>query len=301
MAGSHWLAMPPHFTLEYFDPPATLERHVLTLFYFVWDEEDIRERHPGALPQLTLFPHGQGEVSFSDRPEHFSGDAHMLSGFSTAVPYRIKGPWHAIGASLSPLGWAALAGQPAGKWLDRFYPAKDILGEQIEVFAKGINSRYRAGQLTGEVACNELARWIEPRLGQVPQAHELLIQQTVAWLGHSLRPNIEELFASLNYSRRQAERLVERYFGFPPAALARKHRAIRAASLLAEEAISDEQEAEIAEAFYDQPHLVREIRRYCGYTPTRLGGSQEPLFLTMLRMKNLDRLRKTTQRSNAKR
>ncbi len=293
--------MPPHFSLEYFDPPASLARHVLTLFYFVCDAEDVRERHPGALPQIALFPHGQGEISFSERPERFSGGAHMLSGFSTAMPYRVKGPWHAIGASLSPLGWAALAGQPAAKWLDRFIPAQDILGAQIEVFAKDINSRYRAGGLTGEAACKELARWIEPRLGQVTQAHELLIQRTVAWLGHSLRPDIEELFASLNYSRRQAERLIERYFGFPPAALARKHRAIRAASLLAEEALSDEQEAEIAEAFYDQPHLVREIRRYCGYTPTRLGGSKEPLFLTMLRMKNLDRLRETTHRPSVKR
>jgi len=60
---------------------------------------------------------------------------------------------------------------------------------------------------------------------------------------------------------------------------------------LAQPELSDEGEAEIADAFYDQPHMVREIRRYCGYTPSRLGGPADPLFQTMLRMKNLDRLK----------
>jgi methylphosphotriester-DNA--protein-cysteine methyltransferase len=85
--------------------------------------------------------------------------------------------------------------------------------------------------------------------------------------------------------------LVKRYIGLNPAALARKYRAIRAAALLGEPDLSDEAEAEIATAFYDQPHMIREIRRYCGYTPTRLGGPRDPLFQQLLRMKNLDRFR----------
>ena len=68
-------------------------------------------------------------------------------------------------------------------------------------------------------------------------------------------------------------------------------RAVRAANLLAQPHLTDEGEAEIAAAFYDQPHMIREIRRYCGYTPARLGGPEEPLFQTMLRLKNLDRLK----------
>ena len=68
--------------------------------------------------------------------------------------------------------------------------------------------------------------------------------------------------------------------------------AVRAANLLSQPDLSDEAEAEIASAFYDQPHMIREIRRYCGYTPARLGGGDEPLFQTMLRMRNLARLRR---------
>ena len=36
--------------------------------------------------------------------------------------------------------------------------------------------------------------------------------------------------------------------------------------------------------------MIREIRRYTGYTPTRLGGDKEPVFQTLLRLRNLDRL-----------
>ena len=280
-----------HFHLTYFDPPPGLERHVLALFHFEWDEEQITDRHPGALGQLFLTPQGKGEIRFGDRVERIDGDAHMFSGFETAAPFQFAGPWHAIGASLSPLGWAALARAPAGEHLDRFYSANHFLGDAIDHFASGLNQRYRDGDLSGEEACALLGEWISPRLASIPAAHELVVERALQWLGSSLHPDVDELFGALEYSRRQVERLVQRYFGFTPAALARKMRAIRAANLLSQSDLSDEAEAEIAAAFYDQPHMIREIRRYCGYTPARLGGGGEPLFQTMLRMRNLDRLR----------
>lgn len=282
--------MPPHFFLEYYDPPPGLERHVLALFHFIWDEPVIRDRHPGALPQLVLIPHGRGSAEFAGGQDQVPGEALMLGGFSTSVPFRIEGPWHAVGASLSPLGWAALTGQPASRFRDRFIPAGELLGAEVDNFAEQANGAYRRGEVSGKQLCDMLAEWIAERLQPVPPAHERVIGQTIAWLGSSLNPDVEQLFGEVGYSRRQAERLVERYFGFTPAALARKFRAVRAASLLADENLSDEAQAEIAEAFHDQPHMIREIRRFCGYTPSRLGGSEEPLFQTMLRLKNLDRL-----------
>ena len=282
--------MPPRFHLEYFDPPPNLARHVLALFYFVWDEEDIHDRHPGALSQLSLFMRGIGRAQFDGGTQEVSDDSVLLGAFSKAVPYRVEGPWHVVGASLSALGWAALTGKPLNQYLDRFHPAQEMLGEGVAEFASGAKADYLSGKLSGKQLCDALAEWIAPRLSSLPPAHEELIGATIDWLGSSLRPDIDTLFARLPYSRRQSERLVERYFGFPPAALARKFRAVRASSLLAQEDLSDVAEAEIAEAFHDQPHMIREIRRYCGYTPTRLGGTNEPLFHTMLRLKNMDQL-----------
>ena len=283
--------MPSLFHLDYFDPPAELSQHVLALFHFTWDEPHIADRHPGALGQLVLFPCGSGSVNFGGTDHPIEGEAHLLAGFETAAPFTMQGPWHAIGASLSPLGWAALTRTPASESFNRFIPTATLLGPEIGLFAAETNALYRAGELTGKDACHRLADWIAPRLSPLQPEHEHLIRRTFAWLGSSLDPDVELLFAQLEYSRRQAERLVTKYFGLSPKALSRKYRAVRAASLLAQEELTDEAEAEIASAFYDQPHMIREIRRYCGYTPTRLGGSEELLFQTMLRMKNLERLK----------
>ena len=213
--------MSSRYALTYYDPPADLARHSLALFHFASDAAEISDRHPGALPQLTLFPYGSGEMHFDTGTQVVSGEAHMLSGFSKAVPYTMTGPWHAIGISLSHLGWAALTGEPVSQWIDRFIDPRDILGADVMDFAQETNAAYRAGTLSGAQACQRLAEWIAPRFGVVPPSHETLIDQTIAWFGGSMNPDIDDLFPRLAYSRRQAERLVERYFGYPPAALAR--------------------------------------------------------------------------------
>lgn len=282
--------MPPPFHLDYYDPPAGLSRHVLTTFSFLNPELDIQDRHPGALGQLVLFPSGEGKVQFDDRYDSIRPRFYAFSGFSSAKPFWIRGPWRAIGASLSPLGWAALTKKPANDYFDRFIPAEELLGEDVIEFGTDLNRRLLTGETGGARACEELTDWIARRLSKVVPSHEKLIEVTIGWLGKSLNPQVSELFDRLGYSRRQGERLVERYFGLPPAALARKYRAIRAAALLSNKDLSDEAEAEIASAFYDQPHMIREIRQFCGYTPTRLGGPADPLFQTLLQMKNLDRL-----------
>lgn len=180
-------------------------------------------------------------------------------------------------------------GRPTHKFLDRFTPASELIDPEMDQFAASLMIQYRSGKLSGEGACEALIRFIRPRFKPVSPPHEQLIEQTLAWLGSSLNPDLDRLFDQLAFSRRQVERLVTQYFGFPPAALARKMRAVRAAELLAHPELSVEGAAEIVEAFNDQPHMIREIRRYCGYTPSQMRKADEPLFQTMLRMQNLEK------------
>lgn len=277
------------FKLTYWDPPKDLEKYILTLFDLSWDEAQIDDRHPGVLGQLFLTVRGRGFAEFGDRIDRVEGGPILFNAFEAAAPFRLQGPWRCFGLSFSPLGWAALTQEPVTKHKNSFLPASQILGEEINVLSKSLIERCNTGEISGYEACAELVEWVRPRLGTVPKAHETVILKTMAWLGTSLHPAVEDLFAGQTYSRRQVERLVSRYFGFAPRALARKFRAIRAANLLAEPHLTDEAEAEIAGAFHDQPHMIREIRRYCGYTPSRLGGSGEPMFRQLLRVKNLDR------------
>ena len=282
--------MPPPFSLDYFDPPPELARHVLVLFHFATDMPLIEHLQPGALGQFVLFPRGTGTIQLEGRSDPVVAKAHLMSGFSAAAPFHIHGPWHAIGASLSPFGWAALTGAPASDHIDRFFPAAELLGAEAEEFGERLSADYCSGAISGEDAAAALGAWIAERSGTIPPAHERLIEDVIAWISSALHPHLDALFDTLSYSRRQAERLVERYFGLPPAALARKYRAVRSAALLAKEDLADYEEAAIANAFYDQPHMVREIRRYCGYTPTRLGGDGQPILKTLLQMKNFSRL-----------
>ncbi|MDE1468088.1 helix-turn-helix domain-containing protein [Aurantiacibacter sp. D1-12] len=278
------------FSLTYYDPPEHLRRHLTVLFHWSTEVPVVKDRHSGALGQLNIFPLGKGEMAFENYTQKVEAKANLTSGCSYAPKFTMYGPWHSIGATLTPLGWASLTRVPASDHVDRYFPAAELLGEDIDAFADNLSRDYNAGVLPQDQACFMLGDWIAERLQSVPAQHELLIERTIGWLGGALNPDLEQLFDLLPYSRRQAERLVERYFGFPPAAVARKYRAVRAAALLSQEDLTDQEEAAIADAFYDQPHMVKEIARYCGYTPSRLGGEGQTIMTTLMQMKNFDRL-----------
>lgn len=279
------------FDLTYFDPPSGLERFVLAFFETKFRAEPVEDRHPGALGQFFFVLGGRATGHFDCRSDIVETSPILLNAFDVATPFRAEGPFWCLGASLTPYGWAALTQASVYEHRNRYIPAGELLGEGVDRLQDRIRQGRRSGEWTSERACLELADWIAERLSPIPPAHEALIEKTLAWLGSSLNPPVEELFEGSTYSRRQVERLVQQYFGFAPRGLARKFRAIRAANLLAQPGLTDEGEAEIACAFVDQPHMIREIRRFCGYTPSRLGGCDEAMFLRLTNMQNLDRFR----------
>ncbi|MEL6530805.1 MAG: AraC family transcriptional regulator [Pseudomonadota bacterium] len=281
----------PQFHLDYFDPPEGLEKYILTTFDIQWNEEVVQGRHLGAMGQLFLAVSGRGYVQFGDRKDWVDGRPMLFNAFEVATPYKMQGPYRNIGASLSPYGWAALTQAPLDKYGNRLLAASDWLGEEVNQMSDDIVSRCQSGVLAGEQACHELAKWIGARLQALPEAHEAVIDRVFGWLSISLNPPIEELFEDTDYSRRQIERLVGRYFGFTPKGLARKFRAIRAANLLAQPDLTDEGEAEIADAFHDQSHMIREFRRFCGFTPTQIKGLDDRMFKRLTYVQNLDRLK----------
>lgn len=75
---------------------------------------------------------------------------------------------------------------------------------------------------------------------------------------------------------------MEHHFGLPPRALARKYRALRAAALPAGPQLSLAEEAALAEAFFDQSHMIREIVRFIGGTPARLADKATPYLAEMI-------------------
>ncbi|MEL7187935.1 MAG: helix-turn-helix domain-containing protein [Pseudomonadota bacterium] len=295
MAGSSPLnlahdASNEHFELKYFDPPEGLEKYILNLFELRHFEGPVHDRHIGALGHLFLTIRGGASGQFGDRIDVVDAKPALFNAFEVAVPYTHYGPLWCLGASLSPLGWAALAQVSVKEYGNRYMHASEVLGPDIENLSDSIVPRRLSDETSTEDACLEVAEWIRPRLKPVSASHERVIDKVLAWLGSSLDPPVEELVDDEQYSRRQMERLVQQYFGFAPKGLARKFRAVRAANILAQPDLTDEGEAELAEAFFDQPHMIREIRRFCGYTPSRLGGTGGSMFERLTHLQSLERM-----------
>ena len=276
--------------VDYIAPPAPIAPFVTTLYHFRCDEPVIRDIQPAAIGNLCLFPHGTGEMLFAQGhrdPNHTVG---LMTPLSRATPIVVEGPFHAFGAALTPVGWAALTGLHAGQCRDRLLPASSVLGPEIDALGERLIAAYRQGTMSGRDCALAVGDFIERNIKPINPRHLELVAATGRWLSASFNPEISELAGVAGYSGRQVQRLVERYFGLPPRALARKYRALRAAALLSAPQLSMEDEAAISEAFFDQPHMIREIAHFVGRTPTRLTDASTPYLAEMIDGRNLREL-----------
>ena len=277
-------------SIDYIEPPAAIAPLVTTLYHFRCDEPVIRDIQPAAIGQICLFPFGKGEMRFADGRRDPNHQVGLLTPLSRATPIVVDGPFHAFGAALTPLGWAALTGLHAGEHRDRLLPAASVLGADFGAFGEALLADYRTGARSGPDCARALGESLASRARPVNPRHFELIIATGRWLAASFNPEVAALAGIAGYSARQVQRLVERYFGLPPRALARKYRALRAAALLSTPQLRPEDEAELAEAFFDQPHMIREITHFVGRTPARLSDPSTPYLAEMIDPRNLREL-----------
>lgn len=275
------------FDIDYLGVSPELSDYVTTFYHFRCDDEKITDIQPAAIGHFSLFPFGEGEMGLPEGGTDPSHRVNLLTPFSRAAPFRVDGPFHAIGAALSPLGWAALTGLCAKTHGNRLYRADDWLEPALVETGHALCAAYRAGEKDAEQCVAELGPAMLAAMQPLKPGHPELIAATNAWLAGDFLPEIDVLYAASPYSRRQTQRLVERYFGLSPVALRRKYRALRAATLLSLPSLTLEYEAQIGQAFYDQPHMIREIRLFAGRTPARLGDTSSPYLTEMLNKKNL--------------
>ena len=284
------LTSPALIMVDYIDPPPAIAPLITTLYHFRCDEPVIRDIQPAAIGNLCLFPHGRGEMHFAAGHRDPNHPVGLMTPLSRATPIVVEGPFHAFGAALSPLGWAGLTGLHAGRHRDRLLPAAEVLGPEIDALGEQLLAAYRAGTMTGRQCALAIGAFIGRSAKPVNPRHLELIAATARWLGGSFNPEVSDLAGTAGYSARQVQRLVEQYFGLTPRALARKYRALRAAALLSAPELSMENEAEIAEAFFDQSHMIREIAHFVGRTPARLSDNTTPYLAEMIAPRNLREL-----------
>lgn len=274
----------PASRLEYIAPAPDMAGIIHTLFVMRVGEGRVEDVMPSYSAQFFSFVEGSGEVRFPDRPVGRSTDFTLNAPMLRAAPMVLEGPVLNVGASFTPLGWAAFSGLAADEVHDTSLCATTIFDDAaLAPLRLGI-AQCRAG----EIEAQDYARAIEDfiratcrsaRNGPRPE-HVELVAAIDRWLASEFNPPIERLYGSVPLGQRQVQRLCKRYFGVPPAQLVKRFRAIRAAMLLAHEDLSDELRNEVLGAYFDQAHLIHDIRRYTGRTPKVL--AQEPLAQNML-------------------
>ncbi|WP_296675378.1 AraC family transcriptional regulator [Novosphingobium sp.] len=267
--------------LDHFPVPAALAPFVVTLYHFTCDEILLSDVVPAGVGYVMALLSGSAKVTFAHGESVDAPPLALLTPTSGAAHVTADGPFHLVGAALSPLGWGALTGMPAFEARNQVLAAASWLGDEAGPALRRWRTGYVSAALTGEAICAELAAILTAQMKMPSPRHISLIRETGDWLSSSFDPELSALGRSTGYSVRQVERLVKRYFGATPRELVRKYRALRVAALLQSPDCDDERAAALTNLFYDQSHLIREMRHYLGRTPTRLVAEESALTQAM--------------------
>lgn len=251
------------FDLQYFPPDPDLAE-LVSSFYFArvnmprFDEFERADR-----PQFRFVTAADGEYVFADGHRAPVCKANIVGPTSGPVRAISHCPTRMFGFGMLPAGWAALMGADAEKLTNRAMDAADRFGPWMDEVAAALEGAANVEERL--VIGNNFAREVLTRNEPAPL---WFIRTVDEWLTASASPQVPELVEATGMSIRSVERMTKRYYGLSPRMLARKYRAVRAASALARgEALDTTQ---LGDAFYDQSHLIREIKQFAGATPGQL-------------------------------
>ncbi|MBL0923258.1 MAG: AraC family transcriptional regulator [Sphingomonadaceae bacterium] len=277
---------PDKIEVVQFAPPVELAPYVTQVYFFRCDERYIHDRQPAALGHLIFLLSGSGELKFQDGHVDPVSGATIFGPGLAAVEFRFDGPLYDLGFALSPLGFVALTGKPANQFADKAVAASTLFGPDIDIMMETFRDGYRRGDMRIADMVGQVSGFLLKRVGKVPPAHMKMIKTVIDWLSSDLDPDVDRLYPQLDMSRSTAARLITRYFGCAPKPLMRKYRALRAASLLVDPACTPELRAKIESLFYDQPHMIREVRQFAGRTPGALDGDDAKILRIWLSRDN---------------
>lgn len=241
---------------------------LVNAFFVVRTEHDrLVDRLPAYSAQFLVFVKGEGEI-YPDQ-----GASFPLAGVCCTTPqlraceFSLDGPAFIIGASLTPLGWLALSNMPVDKVNNRTVFGSQLLPEADLARLRDLAASCGHGQSAPQDLCALIGQLLVSRRENLNSTHVRFVEKVTTWLSSDLSPSVADLYASLNMSDRTAQRLCRRYFGVSPSHLVKRYRAIRAAMMLANPQLPQSTRDEIQSAYFDQAHLIRDIRRYTGRTP----------------------------------
>jgi AraC-like DNA-binding protein len=207
-----------------------------------------------------IFAGRDGQCEFVDGTVQAMPDTYILGPTTGSTRMSGAGAIDVLGAGLMPAGWAALVPMDASAAANRLFDAVDLLGSAVIEARAALAA---AADFDARVVIFEAL--LKGLMAQSGRDFHAFVHQVNAWLSGSVAPHLPDLLERTGLSLSQVERRCKRYFGSPPKLLARKYRALRTAiAMTHKDADLDEI---LAEGFYDQSHLIREMKHFTGMTP----------------------------------
>lgn len=251
-------------------PSPDLAGHITLFYHFRTAMPRFEDTERAGHAQLRFRLAGANSTyRFADGHVHVAAPVHLIGPTTAPMVSATDGPVEVIGMGLSPAGWAALVRADASTMVNRVFDAEDLFAG-VEELRDALTA---APTTTGKIALAE--HFVRRTLAGRRSDTLAFAAQVDAWLAGDPSPSIERLEATTGLSRRQVERRCNALYGAPPKVLARKYRALRAAvAMVADgEGVDDL----LARGFYDQSHLIREIKQFTGCTPRQLRANPASL------------------------
>lgn len=256
--------------MRYGPPPPPLGDRISALYELAQDAPRFSEVERADRPQLRILLAGSGTYHFANGQVDPAHTVTLMGPTSGPVRVLGEGPMLVTGAGLLPPAWIAFVGNHAENLTDRSIDAIGLLGARAETLLTAMRD---AADTDARFAV--LCDFIAHETAVSDPAAMAFTGHVDTWLADNIDPHIDQLRAATGLSIRQIERLTKRYYGLPPKTLARRFRAIRAASALARG--EDLDQLGLGDSFYDQSHLIREIKRFAGLTPQQMIKGQSSL------------------------
>ncbi len=260
-------------SLRYFAPAPELRRFIAAYYIFQTDQPRLADLVRADMAQLRFMVQGAGCYGFGE--DRFAGapEISLLGPTTAATAFDVEGPALVFGIAILPMGWGALVREDASLFADSVVDGAAMFGAATGETLDALRHDPRPSRMIAAV--DRLLRGLVDGSDWMPDWFALLADR---WLTDAPSPSVDALVREAGVSGRQVERLARRLYGAPPKLLARKYRALRAASRFAATGMGWADAA--GDAFYDQSHFIREFKRFTGHTPCQF--QREPSAVTRL-------------------
>lgn len=232
------------------------------------------------LAQLRFILSGRdGRCQFVDGTVQATPGIYVQGPTTGATRLTGSGKIDVIGMGLMPEGWAALVPMDASAAANRLFDAVDLLGPKVLAARDALCATTDFGE---RVAI--LEDMLVDLMAQTRPDFHVFVKQVNMWLADSVTPQLDDLLTRTGLTLGQVERRCKRYFGSPPKLLARKYRALRTAiAITHKDANLDDI---LTEGYFDQSHLIREMKHFTGMTPAAF--AEQPTLLHTLIAKRIE-------------